>query len=174
MKPTLKYISETETENSHRRDLTKRPPSNVNVLLETKVHELESRNSSLEWKIKALAISMTVLSVCLLGTLIFSVVNELNNEDLSDFKTQVWSDQWKGFSPYSVYLLKMLLGWSRYNWSSKDLKKVSETERCLVRLPRLLVSTWINNNVWVWSNSWTWTWPWHRYWNLNNFNLINI
>ena len=79
---------ETET-NGHRRDQTRRSQTNVTVLLESKVHELESRNSSLEWKIKALAISMTVLSVCLLGTLIFSVVNELNNEDLSDFKTQV-------------------------------------------------------------------------------------
>ena len=78
-----------ETENGPRRDLTTRPLTNVNGLLESKVHELESRNSSFAWKIKALALSMTVLSVCLLGTLIFSVVNELNNDDLSDFKTQV-------------------------------------------------------------------------------------
>ena len=78
-----------ETKNGPRRDLTTRPLTNVNGLLESKVHELESRNSSFAWKIKALALSMTVLSVCLLGTLIFSVVNELNNDDLSDFKTQV-------------------------------------------------------------------------------------
>ena len=74
-----------ETENGHRRDQTRRSQTNVIVLLESKVHELESKNSSLAWKIKAMAISVAVLSICSLGTLIFSVVNI---EDLSEFKTQ--------------------------------------------------------------------------------------
>ena len=78
-----------ETENGHRRDQTRRSQTNVIVLLESKVHELESKNSSLAWKIKAMAISLTVISVCSLGTLIFSVANALNIEDLSDFETQV-------------------------------------------------------------------------------------
>ena len=67
-----------ETENGHRRDQTRRSQTNVIALLESKVHELESRNSALSWKIKAMVISVAVLSVCSLGTLIFSVANALN------------------------------------------------------------------------------------------------
>ena len=79
-----------ETRNGHRRDQTRRSQTNVIDLLESKVNELESRNISLAWRIKALAISVIVLLVCSLGILIFSVVNV---EDLSDFKTQARSDQ---------------------------------------------------------------------------------
>ena len=82
-----------ETGNGHRRDQTRRSQTNVTVLLESKVHELESRNISLAWRIKALAILVMVLSVCSLATLIFCVVHEFNIEDLSDINTQVRSDQ---------------------------------------------------------------------------------
>ena len=44
---------------------------------ESKVSELKA----LEWKIKALAVSVAVLFMCFLGTLIFSIVQESNNEE---------------------------------------------------------------------------------------------
>ena len=75
-------LNEETENNGHRRDQTRRSQTNVTVLLESKVNELESRNSSLAWRIKALAIAVTVLSVCSLGILIFSVVNKMNNEDI--------------------------------------------------------------------------------------------
>lgn len=78
-----------ETGNGHRQDQTRRSQTNVIVLLESKVHELESREISLAGKIKAFAIIVTVLSVCSLATLIFCVVNELNNEYLSDIGSKV-------------------------------------------------------------------------------------
>ena len=53
---------------------------------ESKVSELKA----LEWKIKALAVSVAVLFICFLGALIFSIIQESNIEDAkSDFEIRL-------------------------------------------------------------------------------------
>ena len=80
-------------ETGSRRNYTKRinETNSINVTedLESKVSELESKNNSLDWKIKALGVSGIILMICCVGLLAFSVSQQLNIEHLSDTGTQV-------------------------------------------------------------------------------------